>query len=241
MAAWIAHLRVAEGLLGVAPGLDADAFLVGNIAPDAGRPKPDGTGYDPPIEVTHLMRDGFSGAEEFRAHFLDGALAGSASERPKPPPATGPTPLPATAQTAPVSATVSFLLGYYTHLVTDQRWHHLVTLQKGERQTPLDLDEVRALKHDWYDVDSIYLADHPGSVFERRFRHIRDFPYQLPWFPDGWIGEAARRIVNYYDHRQFERGRKLVYLTPEQMDDFVSETVAELGPVVGSMLERARA
>ena len=38
MATWITHLRVAELLLEEYPWLDADAFLLGSIAPDSGIP-----------------------------------------------------------------------------------------------------------------------------------------------------------------------------------------------------------
>ena len=33
MATWIAHLRIAEALLELIPGLAADQFAIGNIAP----------------------------------------------------------------------------------------------------------------------------------------------------------------------------------------------------------------
>ncbi len=104
--------------------LDADAFLVGNIAPDSGRPKSDGSGYDPPVEIAHLMRDGLTHAEAFRAGSLDATLEAEAQPgASRPPKATaapvGPT--CAVAARAALSPTASFLPGYYAHLLTDNR------------------------------------------------------------------------------------------------------------------------
>lgn len=58
MATWIAHFRIAERLLQDWPHLDAPAFVIGNVAPDSGRPNHDWTSFDPPKSVTHLLRPG---------------------------------------------------------------------------------------------------------------------------------------------------------------------------------------
>jgi hypothetical protein len=36
MATWIIHLRIAENLIGLVPGLVEQEFVIGNIAPDSG-------------------------------------------------------------------------------------------------------------------------------------------------------------------------------------------------------------
>ncbi|WP_041227224.1 hypothetical protein [Deinococcus deserti] len=40
------------------PHLDAAAFVIGNVAPDSGRPNHDWTQFDPPRTVNHLLRPG---------------------------------------------------------------------------------------------------------------------------------------------------------------------------------------
>lgn len=54
MATWIVHLRVAENLLEMLPGLAPGSFAVGNIAPDSGIPDEKWENFTPPAWVTHF-------------------------------------------------------------------------------------------------------------------------------------------------------------------------------------------
>ena len=72
MATWLAHLRVAELIL-EGFHLPEEDFLVGNIAPDCGKPVPGG--FDPPKEVTHWTVTGSKGGcdyERFRRELIAG-------------------------------------------------------------------------------------------------------------------------------------------------------------------------
>ena len=54
MASWMVHLRIADILLDRIEGLDMNAFVLGNIAPDSGVPNEDWSVFTPPGNVTHF-------------------------------------------------------------------------------------------------------------------------------------------------------------------------------------------
>ena len=58
MGTYVSHLRNAEILYPKIVDLDAEAFLLGSLAPDSGIPNHDGTQFDPSREVTHWLRPG---------------------------------------------------------------------------------------------------------------------------------------------------------------------------------------
>ena len=96
MATWLAHLRVAELISAElrAPWLSEPDFLAGNIAPDCGIPVPGG--FDPPKEVTHWTQRGKGHCDYER--FYREMIAGKSHD----------------------PHTLSFLLGYYCHLMAGQ-------------------------------------------------------------------------------------------------------------------------
>ena len=76
MATWIAHLRIAENLLGLFPELDPAGFAVGSIAPDSGIPDEKWEKFTPPIEVTRLISSGdWHCAEMIHSHYPGGIPA----------------------------------------------------------------------------------------------------------------------------------------------------------------------
>lgn len=98
MATWLAHLRVAELISAElrAPWLSEPDFLAGNVAPDCGIPVPGG--FDPPKEVTHWTQRGKGHCDYER--FYREMIAGKSHD----------------------PHTLSFLLGYYCHLMADVLW-----------------------------------------------------------------------------------------------------------------------
>jgi hypothetical protein len=58
MATWIVNLRIAEHILSKIDYLDADYFVIGNVAPDSGIPDENWETFDPPPEVTHFKNWG---------------------------------------------------------------------------------------------------------------------------------------------------------------------------------------
>ncbi|MFX1504594.1 MAG: hypothetical protein ACFFDC_00625 [Promethearchaeota archaeon] len=55
MVTWIVHLRLAERLLSVIPGLTPLDFAIGSISPDSGIPDEKWETFDPPAEVLHFQ------------------------------------------------------------------------------------------------------------------------------------------------------------------------------------------
>ena len=113
MASWIVHLRTAEILLEQIPGLNAEKFAVGSIAPDSGVPDEKWENFTPPPWVTHFGQT--AGADSRLAdlefyrryllplkHPLDFGL-------------------------------ISFRLGYFFHLITDNLWSEKIGIPTTQR------------------------------------------------------------------------------------------------------------
>jgi hypothetical protein len=100
MATWITHLQVAENMLGLIPGLVEDKFAIGNVAPDSGIPDEKWEKLTPPSEVTHFRAPKeapypLADLEFYRQNLASLPLQQDNTKR------------------------ISFLLGYFFHLVTD--------------------------------------------------------------------------------------------------------------------------
>ena len=54
MSSWIIHLRVAQQLYQKLHTKPRDAFVLGNIAPDSGVPRADGSGFVPDAQLSHF-------------------------------------------------------------------------------------------------------------------------------------------------------------------------------------------
>lgn len=114
MATWIVHLRVAENILKTFDFI-VNEFLVGNIGPDSGVPSEDYSSFNPPKLLTHWLqsekenidKNGSKiGAYQFKEEYLSGNYK--------------------------TKKEFSFLVGYYTHLLTDIRWIKLAKIKNSE-------------------------------------------------------------------------------------------------------------
>ena len=56
MASWMVHLRIADKLLDLIPGLSPVEFIVGNIAPDSGVPNADWSAFTPVLRDSYNER-----------------------------------------------------------------------------------------------------------------------------------------------------------------------------------------
>jgi len=71
MATWIAHMRIAEHFMKLDERLDSIEFLVGNIAPDCGKPNEDWSKFTPDVSITHWKNDGENiDAEDFKHKYI---------------------------------------------------------------------------------------------------------------------------------------------------------------------------
>ena len=212
MASWMLHLRVADKLLEHLPSIDETAFIVGNIAPDSGEPNEDWSKYYPPKNVSHFQIG--RGTEtvydlvSFCKNYFNEELIKNYSLK-----------------------EYSFFLGYYTHLLTDGFW--VKTVFKKLADTYRDEYEadmgklVWTAKGDWYDLDVLYLKEHPDfrafSLYENAvgFENV-----YMDMFSKDAFENRRRYITEFY--RSGNHGdlyRKYKYLTPKEADEFVESAV----------------
>jgi hypothetical protein len=215
MASWIVHLRIAENLLQLVPGLVPAAFLVGNIAPDSGIPDERWENFTPSPKVTHfqVMRDGWNHTADL--DFYRGFLL--------------PTSVGAD------QAVNSFRLGYFCHLITDNLWGKnigLPTMKRWAAQFSADKDFIWVIKKDWYGLDYIYLRDHPDCIFWRLFLTVQAETGGLDFLPLEAVKQRVEYIQEYYQRKDEEvqqaYRREYIYLTASEMDRFVDESTQKL-------------
>lgn len=210
MGTWISHLRIAERLLEQRPDLDGPLFLIGNVAPDSGRPNADWTVFDPPKTVTHFLNPG---EDEGRIRDLEFYREWVRPlDRPDP------------ARSDP--ARFSFVLGYFTHLVSDNLWMHLVgqpTQQAFAAEFAADRGAAwERVKDDWYGLDHKYLRDHPDNVFARRVVDAPNPVSPLPFLPTEALADRLDDLRTFYrEPRGFVLDRAYPYLGEATMDRVV--------------------
>jgi len=205
MATWITHLRVADYFLDRIPAIVSGPFVVGNIGPDCGVPNEDWSAFTPPKEISHWKKRG----EDCRCgEFADTYLHDED---------TGP-------------RTRSFLLGYYIHLLTDNKWRHIIFRPKRDQyaaEFERDSDFIWAFKRDWYDLDHLFLRQHPDFRAFRIFSSTGDFHEDiLEYFPPEAYARHIPYITRFYREFTGDLDHEYVYLNKEEMDDFVKEAVS---------------
>ena len=221
MASWIVHLRVADALLKLFPGNETE-FVFGNIAPDSGIPNEDNTSFTPPKAVSHFQKyhkgHRISGYDIYEAEYLSPE------------------------KLAPYdAASLSFHLGYFSHLLTDYLWALKIVLPTFERDRDEYLRDksaaVRKYKVDWYDLDFRYLRDHPDF---RAFAIYRDTPgfrnVYLDFYPPDAFAVRREYITAFYSERRESLDREYPWLTPEQADEFVKTAVETISSELAKYL-----
>lgn len=212
MASWMVHLRIADELLPNLGNIDETAFIMGNMAPDSGVPNEDWTQFHPPTSVSHFKRKAEIGSvididAFYDRYFNDERISRYSLKE------------------------YSFFLGYYCHLLTDIRWSETILAElKAAHPEECAKDRNKLIdtaKEDWYDLDFLYLEQHPElrtfSLYEKAENFENEF---MDIFSPDAFDNRRRYICGFY--RSDEHGdlhRKYQYLTPEEADAFVVETV----------------
>ena len=217
MATWIAHLRIAEHLLARIDGLDPSFFAIGNIAPDSGIPDENWQHFNPPSEISHFKLS--SGADYALAdlEFFRGHLLPLRDQKADP-------------------ARLSFLLGYFFHLVTDNLWAGTVglpTRQRFAQQFEADPDFIWEVKRDWYGLDFEYVREHPGSLFWRVFLDCEYDADFLDFMPPEAVQQRLAYIKDFYQRTDEKIEEHYLqhpgtYLTRGTMEDFTQDAVQRL-------------
>ena len=202
MASWMVHLRVADRLLDRLPEAEPTWYVVGNLGPDCGEPtNRDATQYTPPKSVTHWQTARAKhDAEAFWRAYLEGG--GDPTRR-------------------------SFYLGYWTHLLTDERWVADVARPIKERFAREYAEDypgyVRRVRQDWSDLDRLFLREHPSFRAYRLLEAVERFPNDglLPYYSETAIERRLRAIAAAYRQPCGEVDRVYPYLSRAEMDRFV--------------------
>ena len=225
MANWVTHLIIADRLLEQVPSLHRRGFCVGNIAPDCNIENADFTAFIPPREVTHWMRGEkkqIADCEGFvRAHILPCDKKQLADER------------------------YAFLLGYYTHLVTDAAFQQMIrdeqrvaamwqridddeTLREKAAGLPKTFDAAKKLldkqrrNAEMEAMEAAYLQTHPGSGYLTEILPLADFPDYLDYLPHGGI---VRKIGVMGSMPKADDTLPLIALSREEYHGFIDHTV----------------
>jgi hypothetical protein len=218
---WISHFRVAELLLEYLPDVDAQMFVIGNVAPDSGRPNHDATVFDPPKSVTHFLQPGDD----------EGRIRDLTFYREFVQPLRGGEP-----------AHFSFMLGYFTHLVTDNLWIHLIG-HSTERAFATEFAADRAatwerVKDDWYGLDHKYLRDCPDNAFARWVVNAPNPPSPFAFLPSEALAYRLDDLREFYSHtEEFVLDREDPYFSEASMNRAALDCARE----IGLLLERLEA
>jgi len=219
----MAHLRIAENLLGSIPNLDSAQFAIGNLAPDAGIPDESWEKFNPPPEITHFKRSDSVHKDIADLDFYRKYLADI-------PPLDIPR--------------FSFRLGYFFHLITDNLWTIMVGKPTEERyrdQFTADKNFIWEVKKDWYGLDQIYVREHADCLFWRVFLDAQPDSADLDFLPPEALPRQLDYIKSFYQRRDREAkvdemcARPFVYLSADEMDSFVEEASGRLGKIYNCM------
>jgi len=212
MATWIAHMRIAEHFMKNEERLNNNEFLVGNIGPDCGVPNEDWSEFTPDTQFTHWKLDGKNiDAEDFRVKYIN---AGNEVN--------------------------PFFIGYYFHLLTDIAWEMFYSKKALEPIYYVGLNAdaqfIWTIKNDWYGQDHLYLERNPESIFFRNFQHIHEFDnVYINIFPKDAFTKRVKYITDFYLSTKEVVDRDFPFLSKDEMDSFVIDTIAYLEGIYEKM------
>ncbi|MBO4845965.1 MAG: zinc dependent phospholipase C family protein [Lachnospiraceae bacterium] len=215
MASWMIHLRIADLMLNELKDIDEAAFVMGNIAPDSGVPNEDWTKYHPPKNVSHFKTKPddptFFDIEKFILEYFNDELKKTYTKQ-----------------------EYSFFLGYYVHLLTDIEWTdniYMSLLNSYPDEAKSDLYKlVWTAKADWYDLDFLYLKQHPDFMAFSIYENCVDYDNVFMDMFDKDAFENRRQYICgfYHSDQHGDLNRDYTYLTPKQADDFVINTIEKI-------------
>ena len=189
MANWITHTRIADILINKGLDVDIKGFCIGNIAPDCNIENENWTAYIPPKEVTHFMSEKenktTSDYEGFYNQFIKDKVFKSKEE-------------------------YSFLLGYYSHLITDAQYQKFIRdeirvqnsftriktneeMRKKIEEYPEGFSTLKKVFGKWnvfadiIELENEYIKSHTDCSYNKILRNTKGFPDYLDFFPENAI------------------------------------------------------
>jgi len=226
MASWVTHLMIADKILEALPTLKRHEFCVGNIAPDCNVENEDWTAFTPSRETTHWMTSDKKVAADCERFFDEYIVKrkdkiGTENE-------------------------LSFLLGYYAHLVADAEFQRYMREEKrvaaswqrikkdpelAQKAVGMEenFDSVKKLigkKERMADISTIeaeYLEAHPDSGFLTEIVPLKSFPDYIDYLPHGAI---VRKIgVMGQVPKKEMSSHPFILMTREEYATFINTSV----------------
>lgn len=207
MASWAIHFRIADAFLPRFSEDEKDSFVIGNIAPDCGRPAEGG--YDPPTEVTHRAHAGNKTDCDWQYFFRCGVSAEKDRQK------------------------RAFFLGYCVHLITDCLFGTEIcdAIEKKHGTFQANPQLVGLVKREWYNLDFAYFRNHHSPSFDR-FCAAADFDRDYPsFYQNGEIAAQMHYIRAFYKSHAPEE-LHYIYTTPEQIEAFVRRAPQIIGELL---------
>lgn len=223
MASWVTHLMIADKVLERFSGLDRRGFCVGNIAPDCNVENEDWTEFTPSREVTHWMS-----AERKKASDCDRFFEEYIEKR---------------RQEIKTNEEYSFLMGYYSHLITDAEFQRFIRDErrvaaawKRIKQCPELLEKSSGMPENWdsvklllnrndrmkdiYSIEAEYLQQHPESGYFTEILKLTEFPDYIDYFPKGAIVRKIG-VMGYVPQREV-RQYPYIAMSEDEYSSFVN-------------------
>lgn len=226
MATWITHLMIADGVLERIPNLDRHGFCVGNIAPDCNVENEDWTAFTPSREVTHWMQGERKKASDCDA-FCDEYILKRKDK-------------------IKSAEEYAFLLGYYSHLITDAAFQVMIRDEDRVREVWMRIkadEELSAagtgMDETWdsvkrliprkdriseiYAMEAEYLNNYPNSGYLTEIIPLKSFPDYIDFLPQGSI---VRKIcVMGYLPDLDKSINKFITMSKDEYANFVEDTI----------------
>ncbi|WP_202707225.1 zinc dependent phospholipase C family protein [Sporosalibacterium faouarense] len=214
MATWVTHLRIAENLHKTYEFSERE-FLAGNIGPDCGVPNEDWSSFEPPKKTTHWLRDNEESGRKIDGSKIQAELFYNKYIKDQ--------------LNIIDDRKFSFLIGYYTHLLTDIQWSKMHRLKKEndleyKQRFKSDTSFIWEVKRDWYGIDCEYIQSEKDNVFDKKFTSIQGVKDYIDYFPKGAFTSQIKYIQNFYRTKRDELNPTGRYLTTHEMNDFVRDT-----------------
>ena len=236
MAEWVSHLIVADKVMESLPWLKRHEFCVGNIAPDCNIPNEDWTAFSPSREITHWMQDGKKKKADDSIRFYEEYIVKRIG-------------------TINTEEELSFLLGYYTHLITDAELQRTIrdakrvaAAWKRAKSIPELLEKSAGMEENWddfkrlfpdrkdrmkdfYVIEREYLDAHPESGYFTEIQGLESFPDYIDYLPHGAIPMKVKMM--YYLPALEEGQYPFVGFTREEYNGFIDRAVEQSIKAVG--------
>lgn len=204
MASWIVHLQIAEKLLEFVKMEEQIQFIVGNIGPDCGKIVEGTDDFSPSSKVTHWKISEDKSVLDSEGFFNTYLLDPDNKKKP-------------------------FYLGYYIHLLTDMAWSRNIFDPVMKQVDKLKMSEeafIKLVKRDWYDLDHLYLKNHPDFEVFQVFSNITKFDnVYLDYYEKDSFTNQIKLISDFYKSEHLNLDHEYIYLNEQDREKFIEETV----------------